>query len=72
MSNEKIKPEMFRSDAKHMVDALFDAKCMREDITRDQLNVTEDALSDLMQMRFDAHLRAVELLKKMEHLTKKS
>lgn len=62
------KKEEFRYVAKMTVDALFDAKAMREDLTRDQLNETENCLSDMMQSHWEAHIRAKELMAKLNRL----
>ena len=67
---EKIKVEKrFKKDAKQIVDMLFEAKLFRDDITRDDMNVTENFISDLMSMSFEFHLKANELLKRMESKT---
>lgn len=57
----------FKSDAKTIVDTLFDAKLFREDITRDSLNLTEQYLSYAMQSRFNSHHKAKELFERLKN-----
>lgn len=45
---KKINPK-FKSDAKFIVDALFDAKLFSEKLTRDHFNSIEDIIASNMQ-----------------------
>lgn len=69
-NSRKIEPR-FSGNAKWLIDALFDAKVMREDITRDQMNETEKVVADLMQDAWDSHIRVQALIARMEELKKK-
>lgn len=51
----------FNSDAKSIVDTLFDAKLFKETITRDQMNGVEDLIKYMMESRVSSHLKAMEL-----------
>lgn len=64
--------QYFKSDAKTIVDTLFDAKLFREDITRDMLNLTENYISYAMDSRFKSHRRAIELFEKIKNSTTKA
>ena len=45
---------------------LFDAKCFKDDITRDNLNATETFISDMMSMKFKAQEKCKELIKSLD------
>lgn len=60
------KPTIFKSDAKAIVDMLFDSKVFREEITRDDMNATEDYLAESMRMRFESVLRGEELKRRID------
>lgn len=65
---KKIEVEKrFQKDAKQIVDMLFDAKIFKDSITRDNMNITEDFISEMMSMSFESHLKAQILL---ESITK--
>ena len=56
----------FKTDAKSIVDMLFDTKCFREDITRDSLDGVEEFISYAMESKFDMRQRAKELFDKID------
>lgn len=60
--------QYFKTDAKVIVDTLFDSKIFREDITRDLLNGTEEYLAFAMQSRFNSHQKAKALLDKIQNI----
>lgn len=64
--------QYFKSDAKTIVDTLFDSKLFREDITRDMLNATEEYLSYAMDSRFKSHQRAKDLCDRIDSLSIKN
>ena len=57
----------FKPDAKTIVDMLFDNGIFRENITRDDMNSTETFIQEMMQMRFDSHLRLKKLTDKINN-----
>lgn len=61
----------FTHTAKWIVDALFDNKLFRDDLTRDELNTIENHISDIMQMEYDSYLRMQSFIKKFDHLKQK-
>lgn len=52
----------FRQDAKVMVDSLFDGKIFKDGITRDDMNLTEDYIFEMMTNSFDSHLKCQKLI----------
>ena len=56
----------FKNDAKSIVDMLFDAKCFKEQITRDNLNSTEEFIFEMMQTRFDSIKKLQSLMEKIK------
>lgn len=65
MEKDKFK-DLFRQDAKTIVDAWFDAKIFRDEITRDDMNVIEDLLEYMLTTRFDSYVRLLELSNKIK------
>lgn len=61
MKNE----EMFKQEAKLLVDQLFNTKVFRDDITRDDMNNVEDFLSYLLDSRFEMHVKGEALLRSL-------
>lgn len=57
MENKQI----FKQDAKSIVDTLFETKIFRDDLTRDELNSVEELISYCMSSRFDSFSRAEKL-----------
>ena len=58
MSDKKFD---FKSDAKTMVDLLFDTKQFKEEVTRDDMNAIEIFLAEMMSMRFDSFVKYKEI-----------
>lgn len=63
MSNENV----FKTDAKSIVDMLFDTKCFREDITRDSMNNLEEFIQFCMKSRHDSHILCTDLMNKINN-----
>ena len=64
---KEMTEQYFKSDAKQMVDMLFDNKLFIDRLTRDELNELENLLSFIMQSKFDSHIRAKELFNKIKN-----
>jgi hypothetical protein len=58
--------KIFKQDAKSIVDTLFETKCFRDDLTRDELNTVEEIIDYCMSARFDSLLRAEKLFKQIQ------
>ena len=58
--------EYFKNDAKTIVDMLFDSKFFRNDITRDDLNATENFTSELMSLKFKSQEKFKRLLDRVD------
>ncbi len=65
---KEVKEEVFihRTEAKTIIDMLFDNKMFRDDLTRDDLNKLEEYLHFSMNTRIKSHIRIGELMKKIE------
>lgn len=59
--------QYFKTDAKQLVDILFDRKLFIDGLTRDDLNGIEELLQYIMQSRFDSYLRAEKLFSKIKN-----
>lgn len=59
-------PKYFKTDAKAIVDGFFDAKLFKEEITRDDMNNVEDFIAEMMQSKFDSHLKMTELANRIK------
>ena len=56
----------FKQDAKTIVDMLFDTKILKEDVTRDNMNATEKFIREVMQSRFDSHIKLLKLTEELK------
>lgn len=63
--------EQFKTSAKSIIDALFDAKSFREDITRNQMQALEDYIAWSMGSAWDNAKRCEAIIKRMEPLLSK-
>lgn len=61
---------VFRRDAKDIVDVFFNSGLFKSDVTRDEMNTTEELISSLIEMKYSLHVRAHDLLDKIS-LSKK-
>ena len=57
--------QAFKSDAERIVDILFDTKCFRADITREDMRHVEEYLRFSMESRYDLNKRVEKLLDKI-------
>jgi len=57
---------IFKQDAKSLVDTLFETKMFRDDLTRDELNAIEEMIDYCMSSRFDFLLRAEKLFQQIK------
>jgi len=60
------KNKYFKDEAKIMVDMLFESKILIETVTRDDMNHIEEFILNMLQSRFDMHLRSEALFKKIK------
>jgi hypothetical protein len=58
--------DIFKADAKAIVDMVFDTNLFKEGITRDQMNGIEELISYSMQSRFDTNWKAKELFERIK------
>ena len=61
-----MKQEIFKQDAKQIVDMAFDLKIFKDHLTRDDFNGFEDLICFLLQSRFDSYLNCDKFLKSIE------
>lgn len=67
-----MEVKVFEQDAKQIVDQLFDAKMLKDDVTRDQMNVFEDLVHFLLKSKYDSYLRITKLTESISKLEKTS
>ena len=60
--DKEPEKEIFRDDAKRIVDTLFDAKLFNDEMTRDKMKIFEDLLSLCMQSKYASYVRGQEFL----------
>ena len=53
--------KIFKKDAKHMVDMMFDANLFHNNVTRDNMNTFQDLIQFLLQSNFDSYKRLEKL-----------
>jgi len=61
-----MNDKYFQQDAKQIVDMVFDAKVLRPDLTRDNLNSMEEFISYLLQSKFESYQKLENLMAKIE------
>jgi len=61
---------IFKQDAKSIVDTLFETKVFRDDLTRDELNTIEEILDYMMSSKYDSIKRAEKLFNQISAKTK--
>jgi hypothetical protein len=61
----EVKYKRFRSEAKSMVDVMFNSKLFKDDLTRDEMNSIEDFIQFSMESGFDSHLKIEKLNEKI-------
>lgn len=61
----KAKHDEFKNEAKIIIDALFDTKVFKENITRDDMNFTQDFLGEMMTSRYNSYVKLYELKQKI-------
>ena len=54
----------FKNDAKMVVDALFNAKVFKDDVTRDEMIKTEELIDFMMSSSFESHIKIQKFLDK--------
>ena len=61
-----ISDGVFRDAGKEIVDLLFDTKCFREDISRDDMIVFEDLVVYSLASRYESYVKASKLFERMK------
>ena len=65
-TNMKEQSEIFKQDAKTIVDMCFNSKLFKDHITRDDMQGFEDFIGFLLQSRFDSHIKCSDFLRKIK------
>lgn len=63
-----MEDKIFRQDAKSMVDAAFDSRLFRDEVTRDDMNKFEDLICFLLQSRFESYKKIEALMPHVKSL----
>lgn len=61
-----MEDKIFKTDAKQIVDLMFDNKLFKDNVTRDDMNVFEDLITFLLQSRFESYQRVNALLERVK------
>jgi len=61
-----MNENQFKNDAKSIVDLFFNTKLFKDDVTRDDMNGTEEFIAYCMQSRFESYLKIQKLLESIE------
>jgi hypothetical protein len=61
-----MEDKIFKTDAKQIVDMIFDNKLFKDEVTRDNMNGFEDLIQFLLQSRYESYLRCEKLFKSLE------
>jgi hypothetical protein len=64
-----MKEELFKNDAKQIVDMVFESKLFKDDVTRNDMNAIEDFISYLLQSRYDSYLKLKNILERVDKKT---
>lgn len=62
-----MKNKLFKNDAKHIVDLLFDSGLLAPGMTRDEMNILEDTLGYMLKSRYDSYIRLHGLKEKINN-----
>ena len=65
-----MEDKYFKTDAKSIVDMLFDTKVFKDDLTRDDLNHLEEFVWYLLQSKFDSYVKVTKLMDSVNKLKK--
>jgi hypothetical protein len=67
-----IEENVFKTDAKQIVDMAFDAKLFNDSLTRDDFNSFEELIGFLLQSRYESYIRVSKLLDRIQSNVDKS
>lgn len=61
-----MNEEIFKNEAKTIVDLFFNNKLFKDEITRDDMNKTEEYIEFCLTSRFEMHIKCDKLMKSIE------
>jgi len=61
-----MNENIFKADAKSIVDTLFDTKVFTSRVTRDDMAILEELISFTLQSRFEGYVRANKLIESIQ------
>ncbi|MGH1338584.1 MAG: hypothetical protein ACRBFS_20890 [Aureispira sp.] len=61
-----MNDKLFKSDAKSIVDILFEGKAFKDHITRDDMNLIEDHVHYMLSSRFKSYVKGLELQQRID------
>lgn len=62
MKDDKIDKELFRDDAKGLVDTIFDKKLFVDSITRQHMKIFEDIINMSLYYKYKSYILGQEFL----------
>lgn len=61
-----MEDRRFNNDAKSIVDALFDTKCFKEDVSRDHMNKMQELVAFMLKSNFESYVKITDLQKRLK------
>lgn len=61
-----MEDKIFKSDAKTIVDMFFDTKIFKDNITRDDMNATEEFIESMLKSRFESYQKCAKLMESLK------
>ena len=61
-----MEDKIFKNDAKQIVDLFFDTKLFKDNITRDDMNATEDFIESMLKSRFESYVKCEKLMQSLK------
>ena len=67
MDDLNFDKNVFRKDAKQIVDTLFDAELFKDKISRDDMKSLEDMIFEIMNGRYNSEIKIRQLFKRIKN-----
>lgn len=62
-----MSDQLFKNDAKSIVDTLFDTKVFADKVTRDNMQELEALIEYMMQSRYNSRIKAMEIMDRIKN-----
>ena len=61
-----MEDKIFKNDAKTIVDMFFNTKIFKDNITRDDMNATEEFIESVLRSRFESYQKCEKLMESLK------